>query len=90
MEAYYSKVDIKSCRDADFILKFSSLKIRNVKKIVIDAVSSDIKVDNVQNVTLKAINGDVELGKLGEIQVATTMCTLEIESLSQSMQGVVK
>ncbi len=90
MEVYYSKVDIKSCKDADFILKFSTLKLREAKKINIDGVSSDIKVDHVSSATIKALNGDIEIGNVGYLQLSSTMCTIEIEQLSKDLTGEIK
>ena len=90
LEAQYTKVDIKSCKDGDFILKFSNLRLKEARKLIIDAISSDVKIDNLAILSIKITNGNMSVGTVSDVQFVGTMSAIEIENLIKNLNGNLK
>lgn len=90
LEAQYTKVDIKSCKDADFILKFSNLRLKEARKVAIDAVSSDVKIDKLLFITIKITNGNLTIASVSDVQISSSMSSIEIEKLAKNFNGTIK
>lgn len=90
LDAMYSKVDIKSCNDVDFNVRFSSLKIKQAQKIAVDAVSSDLKIGFAASGNFKVVSGSIEIDVIDSFTLTSSMCSIEIERLNKNLTGDIK
>ncbi len=90
LEVMFGEAQINNINEGKVEIGYSQLKIQKSNILSIESEYSDLSVDNAQSLNCELEGGVVAFGQVNKLDLETTFTTLEVGSLSQSLNAEIE